>query len=509
MLTVTPSTPAHRPGVLTATALGLVVAFAIGIAMTAYRLSVYWFEANKFDEQITALRLVDAFVANYSDLRGSLPGSTAPVPATFRAHSIERFNRDRLHEQELRLDWLGVPGREIRVAPEDAATADAILEAARTGDHSPSSRWWVTEGQRTFRTIAPSVASQQACVDCHNQYLDGRPPWHLNDVMGAFVIDVPAEQFLVTAHNHSILIGVLFFLIAGSVSAVIRRLQLLRHEAAIAAASERERLALEGQKAAEGANLAKSDFLAMMSHELRTPLNAIIGFSDLMTSGLHGSLPPRHHGYAKDIQQSGQHLLNVIGNILDLAEAESRQLRLFEVETDLAAIIEPCLRLVTPQAIDGDVQVRASLPAGVRVSCDTTKLRQALLNLLSNAVKFTDPGGHVLVDVAIQNNGCLTIAVSDTGVGIPPADIPRILKRFEQVERQMHRSRQGTGLGLPLAVALTEAHGGSLDVDSAVDVGTTVRITLPASRVSADAGRDGHAASRLTLSWDPNAGCLA
>lgn len=115
------------------------MAFSIGIGLTSYKLSVYRFETNKFEEQVTAPRLVDAFVANYSDLRGSQLDSDAPVPATFRPHSIERFNRSSLGDWALRLDWLGIPGREIRTAPRDAATAEAIVEAARTGNHQPSS----------------------------------------------------------------------------------------------------------------------------------------------------------------------------------------------------------------------------------------------------------------------------------------------------------------------------------------------------------------------------------
>jgi len=235
---------------------------------------------------------------------------------------------------------------------------------------------------------------------------------------------------------------------------------------------------------AEAASKAKSDFLANMSHELRTPLNAIIGFSDLMKSQILGPLGNGTYlGYASDINFSGTHLLEIINDILDVVRHESGKMELKEEAVDLDAVINEALRLVAPQALQGEVELvwRAPVPALPPLYCDLVRLRQMLLNILANAVKFTEPGG--LIEVKAELRDGLELIVKDTGIGIKPKDIARILTPFGQVASVYARNHQGTGLGLTLTQALVERHGGRLSLSSIPGVGTTVRLGFPIERV--------------------------
>ena len=234
----------------------------------------------------------------------------------------------------------------------------------------------------------------------------------------------------------------------------------------------------------EEANRAKSRFLANMSHELRTPLNAIIGFSDVMKGELFGPIGnPSYRRYVEDISSSGNDLLAIINDVLDIARYEAGKLELEEESVSVDESVREALRLTGPQAVQGEVAV-AWLPAPELpdLYCDRVRLRQMLLNLLSNAVKFTRPGGRVEVTTELADG--LAIIVKDTGIGIKPEDIARVLTPFGQVASVYSRIHQGTGLGLSLTKALIEQHGGSLSLVSAPGTGTTVRIAFPAERLT-------------------------
>jgi signal transduction histidine kinase len=254
-------------------------------------------------------------------------------------------------------------------------------------------------------------------------------------------------------------------------------------KAALEHTSHNLSLALEE---ASAAGRAKASFLATMSHELRTPLNAIIGYSEIMTTELFGALGnARYRNYVRDIHHSGGHLLALINDILDISRIDEGDCRLDESTLDLRELIGQAAAMVRSQTESAglvlELQTAPDLPG---IKGDKRRLEQVLINLLVNAVKFTPALGTVSVR-ASRADGGVTIAVSDTGIGIAPNDIPRALERFGQVDSRLSRKYEGVGLGLPLAKQFVELHGGSLSVTSTLNVGTTVTVTLPASRIVA------------------------
>ncbi|WP_051512406.1 sensor histidine kinase [Skermanella stibiiresistens] len=235
---------------------------------------------------------------------------------------------------------------------------------------------------------------------------------------------------------------------------------------------------------AQRANRAKSEFLANMSHELRTPLNAIIGFSEMLESGYGGSLSERQASYTKDIHDSGQHLLQIINNVLDMSKVEAGQYQLFETAVDIRDVTRTALSIVGGQAADRGLIVETLLADDLPlVMADERTLRQILLNLLSNAVKFTNSGGVITISGGIDPAGDIAIHVRDTGIGIPEEAIGLVMEPFQQANGSFSREYDGTGLGLTISKNFVELHGGTLTIASEVDVGTTVTVLLPKSRV--------------------------
>jgi PAS domain S-box-containing protein len=242
----------------------------------------------------------------------------------------------------------------------------------------------------------------------------------------------------------------------------------------------------EARQAAEMANAKKSDFLAKISHEIRTPMNAIIGFADLMQEERLGPLGnAKYKEYLGDIRTSGQHVVSLVNDLLDLAKIEAGRMELSFAATDLNAIVASTVALIQPQATQSRVLVRTQLAQKLPpVVADERSIRQIVLNMLSNATRFTEAGGQVIVSTSLLGTGEVTIRIRDTGIGMTANEIEQALEPFRQVGRD--RAKGGTGLGLPLTKALVEANRASFGISSKPGEGTMVEITFPPTRVLAE-----------------------
>ena len=241
--------------------------------------------------------------------------------------------------------------------------------------------------------------------------------------------------------------------------------------------------AKEAMLDAKAADLAKTKFLANMAHELRTPLNAIIGFSEIIK--LNGIQQERYPEYAEYIHDAGILLLNIINGLLDLARIQAGKVDLEEQLIGIDELIQSVLRTIAPIAQKKSIDVTCLHPyEPISILIDQTKFRQIMLNLLSNGVKFTEPQGRVSVDYFVDDSGDIVISIEDTGIGIAPEHLQRVLNPFEQVADHLTKENEGSGLGLPIARALMELHDGKLILNSILGVGTTVWLRLPHGRVN-------------------------
>ncbi len=280
------------------------------------------------------------------------------------------------------------------------------------------------------------------------------------------------------ANSVGLLTGFAALLVIGLVVVLLRQRRVLELK------EQAELAALSAKRAAEEASRAKSDFLANMSHELRTPLNAIIGFSSIIRNEMLGAVTvPRYREYASDIHDSGEHLLAIINDILDLSKIEAGKFELAEMEFDADEIMTAAARLVRDKIERAQVVLQVEpLPQPVQLHADRRALLQVLINLLANAVKFTDKGS-IRLSGGVSEDGGFAYRVTDTGIGMTPGQIKIALQPFGQIQNSLTRAQPGTGLGLPLSDRLVRLHGGWLEIQSRPGEGTTVSVCLPAHRL--------------------------
>jgi two-component system cell cycle sensor histidine kinase PleC len=312
------------------------------------------------------------------------------------------------------------------------------------------------------RPIAPLVTREAMVVD------GTMPIEGVKELIAYRYPQAISSGFAIVEHDR--------YLGIGTVTALLEKTVDLAHRRAI----ELE----EAHRKAEIASEAKSRFLATMSHELRTPLNAIIGFAELLLMRDIEQVEQRR-SYIADIRNSGAHLLALINDILDYSRLEADHLPLSETVFDLRRFLDDSVRLVRTQAEAAGVTLHLPVPPAIALKGDERRLRQCVVNLLANAIKFA-PRGEVTMSVAVTEPAGIEIQIADTGCGIPADQLERVFQPFHQVDNELSRATNGTGLGLPLSRKLAERHGGTLVLESASGRGTIAILNLPGRAVDLD-----------------------
>ena len=302
-------------------------------------------------------------------------------------------------------------------------------------------------------------------------------PWSVVVVQAAGGVE--AETAVVLAEQRAVRLGLVAILLVGSFAFAQVAARSLRQRKMIAAALGQ----VEAKsREVEAANRHKSEFLANMSHELRTPLNAIIGFSDVLAERMFGEINPKQGEYLGDIRASGQHLLSLINDILDLSKVEAGKMELQLTRFSLADALQSVVMMLRERAAERGIALSTQIDPEIdQVEADERKVKQIVLNLLTNALKFTPTGGQVRLRATRAGDG-VAVAVTDTGVGIAPADQARVFEEFAQARTGATGEQEGTGLGLTLSRKFVELHGGTISVESGLGTGSTFTFTLPRAR---------------------------